>query len=122
PCLTYHYRSRAPAMWNGAFRGALAALAAVAIFAGAPAAQSSAPVTAPPITDLLDAYARGDSDAAARAISAIDRLDRSFDEIRLAAPQWIHKGGGSAERRRLIAATAALEIARNRSNASWRIR
>jgi tetratricopeptide (TPR) repeat protein len=100
----------------------------VAVLAAAPAGPSAWSKTA--LLTLLDRYAAGEYDFAARAIAAIDRLgaietpeapDTPLTTWRLAAPEWIRSAASPAEidRRRLIAATVALELVHAHPEVPW---
>ena len=96
--------------------------AAVAVSAAWPSAAPSTWSKAA-LTAILDQYASGNYEAATRAIAAIDQLslhesqdtpETPFTNWQHAAPDWIRKGSSTAEsnRRKLIAATVALDIVR----------
>ena len=80
---------------------------------------SAAPVASPPnVLDALDAYAKGHFDVIAsfvesRPMITFEALDNIAAELERIGPGWIdHQGSLSAPRRRLIAATFALDLAR----------
>lgn len=101
--------------------GVLVTLTLAATVAGA--AIPAAPAPAVALVEILNRYGAGQYEAALVAIDGLDSLDRAFTELRLAAPAWIQHGpSGSVSRRRLVAATVALEIAHARRTLSWRAR
>jgi tetratricopeptide (TPR) repeat protein len=74
-------------------------------------------------TGLLDRYLRGDFDAVVAAVDARDDLGATLDDLKDNGPRWIDAGGASGrERRRLAAATFALEAARLGARREWKLR
>ena len=113
-------------------RCAAVAIVSVCLLAASP--RAAAPVR---IADLLDQYEQGGIAAVARAILDLpasppsarlrvyenDTSDVAYVELTRAAPGWIAAAGAeAAARRRLVAATFALELAYLRRGISWRAR
>lgn len=111
-----------------------AAVATVTVCLLAASPRAVAPVR---IADLLDQYEQGGIAAVARAILDIpappstpklrvyesDTSDVAYVELTRAAPAWIAAAGtDAAARRRLVAATFALELAYLRQGIPWRAR
>jgi tetratricopeptide (TPR) repeat protein len=70
---------------------------------------------------LLERYASGDFDAAVAAMASITDFGPIYKELKAKAPHWIEAGGDAdRERRRLAAATFAMEAARIGANTNWK--
>src|SRR5262245_49319378 len=84
-----------------------------------PAVHSAAPERA---VALLDRYARGDFDSAVAAIAPVTDFGPLYRELAAEAPAWMHAGGpADVERRRLAAATVAMEAARIGADHDWKL-
>jgi tetratricopeptide (TPR) repeat protein len=97
---------------------------------------TAVPSAGPPaLEDLLERYERGDFSGAVQAMRTLPkrppvlggadrvRLDPLFLEWMSLAPRWIASGeAGRASRRRLVAASFALEIAHARAAVQWFLR
>jgi tetratricopeptide (TPR) repeat protein len=74
--------------------------------------------------DLLDQYARGDGERAAASLATVphDRLEALGKAIQKAAPAWLQTADLSlARRRRLAAATLALDLAHTGLFTQWKV-
>jgi len=69
---------------------------------------------------LLDRYARGEFDAVVTAIAPVKDFEPIYRDLKANAPKWIEAGGADRERRRLAAATFAMEAARIGSASDWK--
>jgi tetratricopeptide (TPR) repeat protein len=70
---------------------------------------------------LLDRYARGDFDGAVAAIAPVTDFGPLYKDLVAQAPNWMHDGGpGDVERRRLAAATFAMEAAHIGADHDWK--
>jgi VWFA-related protein len=89
--------------------------------AGAPAARVSVPVDAPTVA-LLDQYLRGEFDDVTDELARIDDFDEVLEALRRDGSAWTEAGGpADVERRRLAAATFALEAGRAAARvADWK--
>jgi tetratricopeptide (TPR) repeat protein len=92
----------------------------------APAARTPAPASA---TSLLDRYVRGEFDAVVEALAATKDFEPFYKDLTANAPKWIAAApvgrfgaGEPAEiaRRRLVAATVAMEAARIGATTDWK--
>lgn len=91
--------------------------ATVALAAGGmPPAQTSTGIA------LLDRYAHGEFDAVVEALGAVENFSDIYKNIRSQAPAWIEAGGaGDRARRRLAAATFALEASHAGELEDWKL-
>ncbi|TAK17051.1 MAG: hypothetical protein EPO35_03970, partial [Acidobacteria bacterium] len=70
---------------------------------------------------LVERYARGEFDAVAAAIAPITDFQPIYKDLQSNAPKWIDAGGpADRERRRLAAATFAMEAARIGAARDWK--
>ncbi len=70
---------------------------------------------------LLDRYAAGDFDGATAAIVAVTDFGPLYKDLVAQAPSWINAGGpADVERRRLAAATFAMEAAHIGADHDWK--
>ena len=75
----------------------------------------------PPGISLLDRYARGEFDAVLAEVAAADDFDALLAMLQRDAPAWIAAAGpADAPRRRLAAATLAIEAARATDHLDWK--
>jgi len=108
-------------------RAALAAAIGFCLCIAAPEAPatawaaSRAARAAPHTIALVDRYARGDFDGVERALASITDFDAVYKDLKKDAAKWIDAGGdANRERRRLAAATFALEAARVGALTDWK--
>jgi tetratricopeptide (TPR) repeat protein len=95
--------------------GVAAAIVAVCLMAGA------RPSAAPPTGGaLLARYAGGDFDRVVSDLSAIKDLAPSYKDLKSNGEKWIEGGGADRERRRVAAATFALEAAHIGALTDWK--
>lgn len=95
--------------------------ASICLFAMAVAATLR---SAPPerAVALLERYAQGDFEGAVAAIAPLTDFGPLYKDIASKAPAWIQAGGpGDLERRRLAAATFAMEAARVGAVHDWKL-
>jgi tetratricopeptide (TPR) repeat protein len=72
---------------------------------------------------LLDRYLRGEFDAVVGAVEARDDLGAVLNDLKDNGARWIDAGGpATREKRRLAAATLALEAARLGTRKEWKLR
>jgi tetratricopeptide (TPR) repeat protein len=91
---------------------ATSALASLAIWCAAVGVTAQAPTPQVAVVELLSWYDRGEYAAFVEAIEAERALADSYPAFRREAERWIDQAVGMArERRRLVAASAAVEIA-----------
>jgi tetratricopeptide (TPR) repeat protein len=84
-----------------------------------PAVRSAAPDRA---VALLDRYARGDFAGAVAAMASVTDFGPIYEDLVAQAPKWMNEGGpADLERRRLAAATFALEAARIGAGHDWKL-
>src|SRR6187402_3292499 len=85
----------------------------------APRAQSPQPS---PVSAQLDRYLRGDHEAVAAELSALQNLDDVLEGLKRDAPAWMDAGGPSEKSRRVLtAATFALEAGRAGAFLDWKL-
>jgi tetratricopeptide (TPR) repeat protein len=83
-----------------------------------PAARSAAPDRA---VALLDRYASGDFDGVVAAIAPVTDFAPLYKDLVAQAPKWMNEGGAAdLERRRLAAATFAMEAAHIGAGHDWK--
>jgi hypothetical protein len=99
-----------------AVRVAVAVLILGACLASArPRAQADSPLA------LLERYALGDFDAVVERLQSLDTAEPLLDRLRRDGPAWLDAGGAAdRSRRRLAAATFALEAARVHAWREWK--
>ena len=104
--------------------GVLPVLLVAALSEGSAASgRASFPTTSlvPAVVNFLDRYLAGDFDGAVAEATAPDDIDAILDGLKRDGPAWIDAaGGGEAPRRRLAAATFALEVARAAEHVDWK--
>lgn len=75
-----------------------------------------------PVSTHLDRYLRGESEAVAAELAALDNLDHILEGLKRDSPAWIEAGGsGERPRRVLAAATYALEAGRAGAFLEWKL-
>jgi tetratricopeptide (TPR) repeat protein len=95
--------------------GALAiGLLATGLAGGRPSAQS------PPVVAQLDRYLRGDFEAIAAELAAVTDFGDVLDGLKRQGTAWVASAPAERQRRRLAAATFALEAARAAEQADWK--
>src|SRR5579863_10534763 len=83
-----------------------------------PSARSAA--RAPSATDLLEQYARGDFVAVTATLAHLDDFQALLADLESTAPGWMAAVPPESQaRRRLVAATVALEAARADERREW---
>lgn len=88
---------------------------AACVLSTRPAAQTVSAVS------WLDRYARGEFEAVARDLQDFTAFEALLEDLKLQAPKWIEAGGAEDwNRRRLAAATFALEAARAGEWREWK--
>jgi tetratricopeptide (TPR) repeat protein len=88
------------------------------VVAMSPAVRSAAPDRA---VALLDRYARGDFDGAVAAMASVTDFGPIYKDLVAQAPKWMNeRGPADLERRRLAAATFAMEAARIGAGHDWK--
>jgi len=99
--------------------GAIIALAVVcaSLLTAAPAARPAAAPTAMP---LVDRYLHGEFDAVVSTLTPVKDFAPIYKDLKNSAPAWIDAGGADRERRRIAAATFALEAARIGALTDWK--
>jgi tetratricopeptide (TPR) repeat protein len=99
----------------------LLALAGAALIAGAWSVCVVPAQEQPSILQLLDRYAAGDHDGVRRAFEDLDSVDDARRTLEREGRAWTARDDpAEAARRRLIAATFALELAEARMQDEWR--
>jgi tetratricopeptide (TPR) repeat protein len=94
------------------------AVAVVVAAAGVPASSHGGDG---PAMALVDRYARGEFDAVTQAMAPIADFEPIYKDLKANAPKWIEAGGAAdRERRRLAAATFAMEAAEIGAARDWK--
>jgi hypothetical protein len=95
--------------------GVVLSLLAAALAGGSASAQR------PAVTAQLDRYSRGEFAAVAAELAALDDFGDLLDALKRQGPAWIDAGPPERrDRRRLSAATFALEAARAAAHTDWK--
>ena len=69
---------------------------------------------------LLDRYLKGDFDAVVRDLQALESFDELLAQLTRGGPIWVDRDPADRPRRRLAAATLALEAARVADKVDWK--
>lgn len=90
-------------------------------FAGAVLASGQPYAQAPLVIMQLDRYSRGEFDAVVAELKSLKNVDGVLEELRLGGEAWVNAGPEAQRaRRRLTAATFALEAARAAKYTPWK--
>jgi hypothetical protein len=106
---------------SAASRSLLPAIAGLVLLARSSGAANWPQLSRTDATQLLDAYDQGRYDAVEFVLAATDRFDEVSQSLRRRGPPWIAAGASpeQRDRRRLIAATVALETAKAGVERAW---
>lgn len=99
----------------------LRTVAALAVVIACLGGASSPGASGPSGIQLLDRYARGEFDPVVASLASVTNFEPIYKDLKENAPKWIEAGGvADRERRRLAAATFAMEAARIGALTDWK--